>query len=285
MTVTESLETGVNHVGSRRLRKEDPELLTGEAKFVDDLRLPGALWLGMVRSSEANAVINSIDGSAALDVDGVVEVLTGDDLAPLWGDEGALPCAWPVTDDMHNPRHLPVAIGHARHVGDAVAVVLATSRYAAADGAAAVVVDYDARPAVVDLESAVAEGAALVHEDLGTNEWIANLGITLFSMGRVGEALSALNEGVVGMRPGGKRLLLAPPAFAWGRTGVDSVVPADASVILIVIWCRSRRPSSADGVPAAAARPRLDERLGNRTSTPTAARRVAEVPRAGACDG
>lgn len=95
----------------------------------------------------------------------------------------------------------------------------------------------------------------------------------------------ALNEGVVGMRPGGKRLLLAPPAFAWGRTGVDSVVPADASVILIVIWCRSRRPSSADGVPAAAARPRLDERLGNRTSTPTAARRVAEVPRAGACDG
>ena len=166
MTATE--EATDLHVGTRRLRKEDPELLTGEAKFVDDLDLPGALWIAMVRSTEAHAVISSIDTSEALAVAGVREVLTGADLAPLWGDEGTLPCAWPVTDDMLSPRHLPVAIDEVNYVGDAVAVVVADTRYAAADGAAAVIVDYDAKPAVVDLEAAAA-GAPLVHDDLGTN--------------------------------------------------------------------------------------------------------------------
>ncbi len=167
--MTMTAEAPSTHVGSRRLRKEDPALLTGEAKFIDDLNLPGALWVGVVRSSEAHADIVGIDGSAALEIDGVSEVLSGDDLAPLWG-EGALPCAWPVTPDMKSPPHLPVARGTAKYVGDAVAVVLADSRYAAADGAAAVVVDYEPRPAVVGIEDAVAEGAPLVHPDLDTNE-------------------------------------------------------------------------------------------------------------------
>jgi len=167
MTITESAPA--SHVGSRRLRKEDPALLTGEAKFIDDLDLPGAVWVGVVRSTEAHAKIVGIDGSAALAIDGVNEVLSGDDLAPLWG-EGALPCAWPVTPDMKNPSHLPVARGTAKYVGDAVAVVLADSRYAAADGAAAVVVDYEPLAAVVEIEDAVADGAALVHPDLESNE-------------------------------------------------------------------------------------------------------------------
>ena len=156
------------HFGSRRLRREDPALLTGEARFIDDLPLPGALWLGVVRSTEAHAAIARIDASAALRVEGVTEVLTGEDLAPLWGG-AALPCAWPVTDDMHNPPHLPVAVGEAKYAGDAVAVVLATSRYAAADGAAAVAVDYEPKPAAIDLAAAAAPESPLVHESLGTN--------------------------------------------------------------------------------------------------------------------
>ena len=72
--------------------------------------------------------------------------------------------------DMKNPAHLPVARGTAKYVGDAVAVVLADSRYAAADGAAAVVVDYEPLPAVVEIEDAVADGAPLVHADLESNE-------------------------------------------------------------------------------------------------------------------
>ena len=156
------------HFGSRRLRREDPALLTGEARFVDDLQLPGALWLGVVRSTEAHAAIAGIDASAALRIDGVQEVLTGADLAPLWGG-AALPCAWPVTDDMHNPPHLPVATGEAKYAGDAVAVVLADSRYAAADGAAAVVVDYEPKQAAIDLAAAAEPNSPLVHESLGTN--------------------------------------------------------------------------------------------------------------------
>ena len=162
---TEATET---HFGSRRLRREDPALLTGEARFVDDLALPGALWLGVVRSTEAHAAVSGIDDSAALRIEGVQEVLTGADLAPLWGG-AALPCAWPVTDDMHNPPHLPVAVGEAKYAGDAVAVVLADSRYAAADGAAAVVVDYETRPAAIDLAAAAEPDSPLVHESLGTN--------------------------------------------------------------------------------------------------------------------
>lgn len=164
-TATPEAET---HFGSRRLRREDPALLTGEARFVDDLQLPGALWLGVVRSTEAHAAIAGIDASAALRIDGVQEVLTGEDLAPLWGG-AALPCAWPVTDDMHNPPHLPVATGEAKYAGDAVAVVLADSRYAAADGAAAVVVDYEPKQAAIDLAAAAEPNSPLVHESLGTN--------------------------------------------------------------------------------------------------------------------
>lgn len=164
-TATPEAET---HFGSRRLRREDPALLTGEARFVDDLQLPGALWLGVVRSTEAHAAIAGIDASAALRIDGVQEVLTGADLAPLWGG-AALPCAWPVTDDMHNPPHLPVATDEAKYAGDAVAVVLADSRYAAADGAAAVVVDYEPKQAAIDLAAAAEPNSPLVHESLGTN--------------------------------------------------------------------------------------------------------------------
>ena len=167
MTVTDDAAT---FIGTRRLRKEDPPLLTGESKFIDDLHLPGALWLALVRSTEAHAEIKKIDTKAALAVDGVQEVLTGADLAPLWGEGGTLPCAWPVTDDMHNPGHLPVAVGEVKHVGDAVAVVIADSRYAAADGVSAVEVDYVRKTAVVDLEGAAADDSPLVHESLGTNK-------------------------------------------------------------------------------------------------------------------
>ena len=80
-------------VGTPRLRKEDPALLTGESKFIDDLNLPGALWISCVRSPYAHARIGAIDASAALATDGVVAVYTGADLEGDWA--GPLPCAWP----------------------------------------------------------------------------------------------------------------------------------------------------------------------------------------------
>ena len=152
--------------GQRRLRREDPPLLTGESRFIDDLDLPGALWAVLVRSPYANANIGSIDTSAAAAADGVVAVHTGAELAEDWANP--MPCAWPVTDDMVNPPHHPLATDAVRYVGDAVAVVLATTRQAAVDAAEQVIVEYEPLPAVADPEEAAAN-QVLVHPDLGTN--------------------------------------------------------------------------------------------------------------------
>ncbi|MBN2624662.1 MAG: xanthine dehydrogenase family protein molybdopterin-binding subunit, partial [Acidimicrobiales bacterium] len=152
--------------GQRLLRKEDARLLTGEGRFVDDLQIPGALWMAMVRSPFAHARIGNIDTSAAAAMPGVRHVLTGDDLRDAWA--AAMPCAWPVTEDMKSPPHWPVALDKACYVGDIVAVVVAESRYQAADAVDAVVVDYDPLDAVVDIEDAASD-RVVIHDDLGTN--------------------------------------------------------------------------------------------------------------------
>ena len=154
-------------IGERLLRREDAAILTGEARYTDDLVVPGALWVGLVRSPLAHGRIRSIDTSSAASAPGVVAVYTGEDLRPEWG--GPLPCAWPVTEDMKNPEHWPVAIGKAAYVGDAVAVVVAETRQAAADAVGLVEVDYEELPAVVDLEDAASD-RVVIHEAVGTNK-------------------------------------------------------------------------------------------------------------------
>jgi carbon-monoxide dehydrogenase large subunit len=126
----------------------------------------GALHVAVVRSPYAHARIRSIDGGAASAMPGVVAVYSGADLRDEWA--GPMPCAWPVTADMKNPEHFPVTLDIACYVGDAVALVVATTEAIAKDGAAAVVVEYDELPAVIDLEDALTD-RALVHESLGTN--------------------------------------------------------------------------------------------------------------------
>src|SRR5438046_4152315 len=165
MTATEVPTAGV--LGTRMLRKEDAELLTGEARFVDDLNVPGALHLALVRSPHAHARIRSIDSAAAKAMPGVVAVYTGPELRAQWG--GPMPCAWPVTEDMKNPEHFPVAVEKACYVGDAVAVVVATSEYAAKDAMESVVVDYEELAAVLDLDDALTD-SNVIHEGLGTNK-------------------------------------------------------------------------------------------------------------------
>ncbi|MGH9193553.1 MAG: xanthine dehydrogenase family protein molybdopterin-binding subunit [Acidimicrobiales bacterium] len=166
MTATDVPQTVARGVGARLPRKEDARLLTGEARFVDDLSIPGALWLGMVRSPFAHARIGNVDASAALAVPGVRHVFTGADLRDAW--VAAMPCAWPVTEDMKAADHWPVAVDKACYVGDIVAVVVADSRYAAVDGVDAVEVDYDPLEAVVDVEDAAGD-RVVIHEGLGTN--------------------------------------------------------------------------------------------------------------------
>jgi carbon-monoxide dehydrogenase large subunit len=167
MTATEApAPTAATAIGARLPRKEDARLLTGEARFVDDLSIPGALWLGMVRSPFAHARIGNVDASAALAIPRVRHVFTGADLRDDWA--APMPCAWPVTDDMKAADHWPVALDKACYVGDIVAVVVADDRYSAVDGVDAVVVDYDPLEAVVDLEDAAGD-RVVIHDGLGTN--------------------------------------------------------------------------------------------------------------------
>jgi aerobic carbon-monoxide dehydrogenase large subunit len=164
MTTVETRPTRV--LGTRMLRREDPALLTGEARYTDDLKIPGSLWLGVVRSPYAHARILGVDSTAALAMPGVVAVYSGADLESLWA--APMPCAWPVTADMKNPAHYPVAIGKACYVGDAVAVVVAQTNEQAQDAREAVVVDYEPLEAVTDLEDALSD-RVVIHDEAGTN--------------------------------------------------------------------------------------------------------------------
>ena len=159
------------HVGRSLRRKEDPRLITGRARYIDDIVLPGTLWAAIVRSPEAHATIVSIDGSAALARDGIHAFYTSEDMSDLGGP---LPLAWaPPGVEVQNPEHWPLARGTVNHVGDPVAVVLGDDRYAVVDAAEDVIVEYDPLPAITDPEAALA-GAPFVHESLGTNkvhEW------------------------------------------------------------------------------------------------------------------
>ena len=153
-------------IGQSTLRKEDARLITGQTTWTDNLQLSGMLHCAVLRSPMAHARIARIDVSAALAQPGVIAAFTGADLA---GEHSPLPCAWPVTEDMKNPPHMALAVDTVRHVGDGVAVVVARDRYSAADALEHIDVEYEPLPAVVDMEAALAEGATLVHPDLGTN--------------------------------------------------------------------------------------------------------------------
>ena len=165
MTITENKPSNI--IGTRLLRREDPPLLTGEAKFTNDLNIPGALHLSVLRSPFAHAKIKSIDVSAALKIAGVVAVYTGKDLQSAWA--APMPCAWPVTPDMKSPPHYPLASDKVNYVGDGVAAVLATNETASRDALDAIDVEYEALPAVVDLKDALSD-KNIIHKDLGTNK-------------------------------------------------------------------------------------------------------------------
>ena len=164
MTMTDNRQNTV--IGTRQLRREDPALLTGEAKFTNDLNLPGALHLSILRSPHAHAKIVSIDTAAAKASPGVVAVYTGAELQSQWA--GPMPCAWPVTPDMKNPPHFPLAASKVCYVGDGVVAVLATSESASRDALDLIDVEYKVLKAVVDVEEALSD-ANIIHEDLGTN--------------------------------------------------------------------------------------------------------------------
>jgi aerobic carbon-monoxide dehydrogenase large subunit len=148
-------------LGKARLRKEDARLITGQTNWTDNITLPGMLHMAFLRSPYAHARITSVDVSAAKQLPGVMAAFSGADFA---GEQGSLPCAWPVTEDIVIPDHPPMAVDEVRYVGEAVAVVVARDRYTAADAIEAIEVDYEPLPPVLDMRAALEESSPKVHE-------------------------------------------------------------------------------------------------------------------------
>ncbi|MFD4673474.1 xanthine dehydrogenase family protein molybdopterin-binding subunit [Lentzea sp. NPDC058450] len=158
--------TAEPEVGKARLRKEDARLITGQTRWTDNLQLTGMLHMAVLRSPVAHARITNVDVSRATAMPGVALVLTGEDFA---AEQGSLPCAWPITEDMKSPAAPAIAVDRVNFAGEAVAVVIADSAYHAADALEAIDVDYDELPVVLDMEEALQDND-LVHPDLGTNK-------------------------------------------------------------------------------------------------------------------
>lgn len=159
----------MTYIGKSVKRVEDQRFITGKGNYTDDIVLPGMTYAYIVRSPYAHAKINGVDTSAAEALDGVVAVFTGEDVKHI----GGVPCGWQVNfkngDTMKEPPHPLLVRDKARHVGDAVAMVIAETREAARDAADLVDVDYEELPAIVNAAEAVKDGAPLVHDDVPNN--------------------------------------------------------------------------------------------------------------------
>ncbi|MCW5876101.1 MAG: xanthine dehydrogenase family protein molybdopterin-binding subunit [Anaerolineales bacterium] len=158
------------YFGERIKRNEDPRLLTGRALFVDDVDLPNMAHIAFVRSPYAHARIKSIDTSAARALSGVVAVYTAADLGDYWRT-GVLNVGVPPIEgaEFNERLHPIIAKDKVRHVGEAVACIVAESRYVAEDAANLVMVDYESLPVITDIRKSLDKDAALIHDDLADN--------------------------------------------------------------------------------------------------------------------
>jgi 2-furoyl-CoA dehydrogenase large subunit len=148
-------------VGTGMKRKEDPRLLTGRGRFMDDIHLPNMKYAAILRSPYPHAWIKGLDISGALNVSGVRGVLTGDDVAAM---SQPFPVGVPIP-----PKYYSCAVDKVRFVGEPVAVVVADNRYIAEDALDMIKVEYDPLPVVMDIEEAAEPDAPILHDNIGSN--------------------------------------------------------------------------------------------------------------------
>ncbi len=161
MTIETHTTPEVGGMGHSVKRKEDARFIRGKGEYIDDLVLPGMLWLDIVRSPYAHAKIKGIDSSEALKVPGVLAVITGADL-----EKAGL--HWMPT--LAGDKQMVLPTDTVKYQAQEVAAVVATSRYAAADGVAAVNVDYEPLPVVVDPFKALEPDAPVLRPDRGPDK-------------------------------------------------------------------------------------------------------------------
>ena len=160
------IEVGRFGSGQAVRRIEDPALVAGRGRFTDDLTRSGQTHLVFLRSPHAHARLRSVEVAAARAMPGVLAVYTGADLVAAGVKPIGVPLPFPRPDGSPGAtaeRHV-LAVGRVRHVGEAIAAVVAESRAAAQDAAEAIVVDYEDLPAVVDVFGAMAPAAPVLCE-------------------------------------------------------------------------------------------------------------------------
>jgi carbon-monoxide dehydrogenase large subunit len=153
-------------MGAPLKRKEDPRFVTGRGNYVDNIKLPGMVYLAILRSPYAHARIKGIDTSRAKAHTGVLAVYTAEDLKKA----GVKPM--PVAARLPGskvPERYPLAVDRVRFVGEGVAAVVAVDRYTARDALEVIEVEYEPLPAVVDPEEAIKDGAPRLFDDIPDN--------------------------------------------------------------------------------------------------------------------
>ena len=158
-------------IGAAVRRKEDDRFLRGKGTYVDDINRWGQVHAKFLRSPHAHANIKGIDLSKAQSAPGVVAVFTGADLEA--DGVGGLICGWTITQpngETHKaPKHPVIAVGKVRHVGEAVAMVIAETAAQAADAAEQIEVDYEELPSVASIARTFNDDAPLIHDDAPGN--------------------------------------------------------------------------------------------------------------------
>ncbi len=164
----------MNWVGKPLLRKEDQRFITGTGSYIADIadKMNDVATMILVRSPYAKAKINRVNIEKARKLDGVLTVITGQDLAGQ--GIGGLPCAWPIHSrdgtDMVAPEHPVLVTDHVLHVGDPIVAVVAVSETVARDAAELVEIGYSVLPCQTDLKTSLDDGAPVVHPGLKSNQ-------------------------------------------------------------------------------------------------------------------
>jgi carbon-monoxide dehydrogenase large subunit len=163
---------GFEGIGASVRRREDARFIAGRGSYVDDMNRPGQLHAYIKRADRPHARILRIDTAAARDAEGVVAVYTGADFDA--DGIGGIPCGWQIHSKdgspMAEPAHPVLAVGKIRHVGDPIAVVVATTRQQAKSAAERIIVDLEDLPAIASVRDAIAPGAVLVHDGVDNNQ-------------------------------------------------------------------------------------------------------------------
>ena len=222
----------MSYLGRSIKRFEDARLVIGDGVFIDDIKLPDMLHAAVVRSVHAHARIRTIDVVDALELDGVVEVLTGADLAGKLPDMPIRPMGDRSVDEFNPPEHPVLAQEKVCYVGQPVAVVEAKNPYLARDGAELVAVDYEPLTPVVNPVDAANEDVPVIHPHLGTN-------VAMRSVQEGGDIEKAFAQAAHIVRQKYQIPRLAPSSME--TRGV--IGNYDASSDLLTVWDSTQAPN------------------------------------------